>query len=139
MHRDNCSRVLEVRTGVGCLLGTHSEVTSDREHQVGRLVNLIDQLHVQEDASVTGVVQRVVACSDDEASWCAAIPDVAIVHAATRTVIRADHCHSAPSEVLGAGFVHKLDSARVDLALGLVVLADLVDCDNLAVGFGACG
>jgi hypothetical protein len=135
VHGEHRGGVCEVSLHcVGRLFRAHGEIATDWKQQVGWRVELVDDLHVTEDTSVTRVVDRHIAKSEYPASWRTTVNEMAFVEATAGTVVSRGHREFAEAHVCGSTLVHLLDLVCGDTLMGFQVLSNLVDANNLCVG-----
>ena len=90
MHGDDNSRVREEFAGMCCFFWPHREVASDWQHQVSWFVELVDQLHIEEDTRVTSVIDCHIWVSskpNHKPSSRASIKDIALMHSTRGAMI----------------------------------------------------
>lgn len=105
MHWNDCVRISqEVLHGVCGLFRTHREMPTNGQAEVSWPVQVIDDCHVGEDASVTRVVHRhtVLEAHDPTCRTTSVCRDAFVAEAATRAVICTDLRDFDPAKVDGA-------------------------------------
>ena len=122
----------KVMCSICCLFRPHRVVASNWEQDVGRFIELVNQVHVSKDSSVTRMVNCDAAVQSNDPSSCSSsIKNIALMHSAAATVICWNHCDFAVAEVCSTWLVHR-HQTWIGYAIDVFVKhADLVDAGNL--------